>query len=101
MCCTCAAGSAAETLDPAALAAALHAVESGVASGFQLASAAGPLCDEPMWGVAFEVRCLPADAAVNTRPYPSIVSLFICSGHAAAGQLTGGEAPACYAPAAR
>lgn len=43
-----------------ALEAALHAVESGVASGFQLASAAGPLCDEPMWGVAFEVGCPPA-----------------------------------------
>lgn len=36
------------------------AVEAGVSTGFQLATAAGPLCDEPMWGVAFEVR--PADA---------------------------------------
>ena len=34
----------------------LHSIQSGLASGFQLASAAGPLCDEPMWGVAFEVR---------------------------------------------
>lgn len=24
--------------------------------GYQLASAAGPLCDEPMWGIAFEVE---------------------------------------------
>lgn len=32
-----------------------HSVESGVMHGFQLASAAGPLCDEPMWGIAFEV----------------------------------------------
>lgn len=32
------------------------AVEAGVSTGFQLATAAGPLCDEPMWGVAFEVR---------------------------------------------
>ena len=32
-----------------------HSVESGVVHGFQLASAAGPLCDEPMWGIAFEV----------------------------------------------
>jgi ribosome assembly protein 1 len=31
-------------------------VESGVVAGFQLATAAGPLCDEPMWGVAFEVE---------------------------------------------
>lgn len=33
-----------------------HSVESGIASGFQLASAAGPLCDESMWGVIFEVE---------------------------------------------
>ena len=33
-----------------------HSVESGITAGFQLATAAGPLCDEPMWGVAFEVR---------------------------------------------
>lgn len=32
-----------------------QAVESGLLAGFQLATAAGPLCDEPMWGVAFEV----------------------------------------------
>ena len=25
-------------------------------AGFQMATAAGPLCDEPMWGVAFEVE---------------------------------------------
>lgn len=33
-----------------------HSVQSGITAGFQLATAAGPLCDEPMWGVAFEVR---------------------------------------------
>lgn len=44
-----------------ALASMLHAVESGVASGFQLAAAAGPLCDEPMWGVAFEVQLCNAE----------------------------------------
>lgn len=31
-------------------------IESGVSAGFQIASAAGPLCDEPLWGVAYEVR---------------------------------------------
>jgi ribosome assembly protein 1 len=31
-------------------------VESGVTAGFQLASAAGPLCDEALWGVVFEVE---------------------------------------------
>ena len=32
-----------------------YGVEAGVLSGFQLATAAGPLCDEPMWAIAFEV----------------------------------------------
>ncbi|KAK1376288.1 hypothetical protein POM88_032481 [Heracleum sosnowskyi] len=31
-------------------------LESSAMSGFQLASAAGPLCDEPMWGLAFVVE---------------------------------------------
>lgn len=33
-------------------------VESGIAAGFQIATANGPLCAEPMWGVAFEVSSL-------------------------------------------
>jgi ribosome assembly protein 1 len=33
-----------------------HSVQSGISAGFQLATAAGPLCDEPMWGVAFQVE---------------------------------------------
>ena len=37
----------------------LHSIQSGLATGFQLATAAGPLCDEPMWGIAFEVRISP------------------------------------------
>ena len=37
----------------------LHSIQSGLATGFQLATAAGPLCDEPMWGIAFEVRRFP------------------------------------------
>ncbi|KAK9794308.1 hypothetical protein WJX73_002877 [Symbiochloris irregularis] len=32
-----------------------HSIESGVVAGFQLAASAGPLCDEPLWGVAFQV----------------------------------------------
>ena len=36
-----------------------HAVSAGVAAGFQMAAAAGPLCDEPLWGVAFEVWNAP------------------------------------------
>lgn len=31
-------------------------VESGICAGFQLSTAAGPLCMEPMWGIAFEVE---------------------------------------------
>ncbi|KAK4279234.1 hypothetical protein QN277_016966 [Acacia crassicarpa] len=31
-------------------------LESSVISGFQLATAAGPLCDEPMWGLAFVIE---------------------------------------------
>ena len=33
-----------------------YSVESGIMHGYQLATAAGPLCDEPMWGIAFEVE---------------------------------------------
>ena len=43
-----------------------YSVESGMASGFQMAAAAGPLCDEPLWGVAFAVEArlnLPPGAA--------------------------------------
>ena len=42
-------------LGPAATRAADDAA-AGVAAGFQMAAAAGPLCDEPVWGVAFEVQ---------------------------------------------
>ena len=34
-------------------------LESGITAGFQMATANGPLCDEPMWGIAFEVLELP------------------------------------------
>ncbi|XP_052206412.1 uncharacterized protein LOC127810862 isoform X2 [Diospyros lotus] len=33
-----------------------ESLESSVVSGFQLATEAGPLCDEPMWGLAFVVE---------------------------------------------
>jgi len=42
-----------------------HSIESGVASGFELATAAGPLCDEPMWGLSFQIEaCLNINPAV-------------------------------------
>jgi ribosome assembly protein 1 len=34
---------------------ALQQLDNGIRAGFQLATKAGPLCDEPMFGVAFEV----------------------------------------------
>ncbi|KAG8369337.1 hypothetical protein BUALT_Bualt14G0000900 [Buddleja alternifolia] len=33
-----------------------ESLESSVLSGFQLATSAGPLCDEPMWGLAFLIE---------------------------------------------
>jgi hypothetical protein len=53
---------------PPALEAVHSAIHSGVVAGFQLASAAGPLCDEPLWGVAFEleVRVHTATAASSS-----------------------------------
>ncbi|KAL2620565.1 hypothetical protein R1flu_000770 [Riccia fluitans] len=39
-----------------------ESLESSVIAGFQLATAQGPLCEEPMWGLAFTVEVL-----VNTR----------------------------------
>ena len=44
----------------------LHSIQSGLATGFQLATAAGPLCDEPMWGIAFEVRISPLQHWLKT-----------------------------------
>lgn len=40
-----------------------ESLESSVISGFQLATAAGPLCEEPMWGLAFviEARISPLE----------------------------------------
>jgi ribosome assembly protein 1 len=31
-------------------------LESSIVSGFQLATASGPLCEEPMWGLAFSIE---------------------------------------------
>lgn len=31
-------------------------LESSIVAGFQIATASGPLCDEPMWGLAFSVE---------------------------------------------
>ncbi|KMZ67546.1 Elongation factor Tu family protein [Zostera marina] len=43
----------------------VEGLKSSIVSGFQLASSAGPLCDEPMWGMAFllEAYILPEKSA--------------------------------------
>ena len=41
-------------------------VESGVISGFQLATSAGPLCEEAMWGVAFDVQVKISTSLVSS-----------------------------------
>nr|KYP40710.1 Elongation factor 2 [Cajanus cajan] len=51
----------AESTDNSVLIRDAEHLESSVISGFQLATSAGPLCDEPMWGLAFviEARITP------------------------------------------
>lgn len=45
-----------------------HSVESGVVAGFEMATAAGPLCDEPMWGLSFLI-----EARLNLNPAAAVV----------------------------
>lgn len=40
-------------------------LESSVVSGFQLATASGPLCEEPMWGLAFSVEASVSQVCEN------------------------------------
>lgn len=57
-------------------------LESSIVSGFQLATAAGPLCDEPMWGLAFivEVYVSPfmgqADESETSHQQPEQYGIF-------------------------
>ncbi|CAD7704026.1 unnamed protein product [Ostreobium quekettii] len=53
---TCDNSSATEEQLPTISQSVRSSVESGIVGGFLLASAAGPLCDEPMWGVALEIE---------------------------------------------
>jgi ribosome assembly protein 1 len=43
-----------------------HSVEAGVMAGFQMASGAGPLCEEPLWGIVFEVSQPPKQAPAES-----------------------------------
>ncbi|XP_059641161.1 uncharacterized protein LOC132283253 [Cornus florida] len=47
---------AASSLETQALYQEAEGLENSVLSGFQLATAAGPLCEEPMWGLAFAIE---------------------------------------------
>ncbi|KAL6508658.1 hypothetical protein OROGR_023369 [Orobanche gracilis] len=49
-----------------------ESLESSVLSGFQLATSSGPLCDEPMWGLAFMIEAFvfPVDRQ-STEDNPS------------------------------
>ena len=77
-------------LGAAAAAGALSTLRSSIAAGFQLATAAGPLCGEPLWGVAFVVE----EVALTSAAQPAAGA-----GGAAAGGGGGGGA-ACDAAAA-
>ena len=44
-----------------------HSVQAGVVAGFEMATAAGPLCDEPMWGLSFHI-----EARLNLNPTSSV-----------------------------
>lgn len=65
-----------------------------MASGFQLATAAGPLCDESMWGVAFEVslagggRCGWASAIPDCGFPSSLLAPAVDFGLSQAAEMT-------------
>ncbi|GIL84225.1 hypothetical protein Vretifemale_12915, partial [Volvox reticuliferus] len=47
-------------------------VESGVVAGFQIATASGPLCEEPLWGVAFELEVRLVQPQQQQQAGPSL-----------------------------
>ena len=72
-------GAGVEAVEPGRLAL-FRVVESGIVNGFQLATSAGPMCEEPMMGVAFVVTQLTLtqpDAVPSSAssPSPSLTSL--------------------------
>ena len=57
---------------PAGTGAVVAKLANSIRQGFQLATASGPLCGEPMWGIAFVVDALEFDPAlVADMPAPS------------------------------
>uniref|UniRef100_A0A1J3CVT4 Elongation factor-like 1 n=1 Tax=Noccaea caerulescens TaxID=107243 RepID=A0A1J3CVT4_NOCCA len=52
-------------------------LESSIVSGFQLATASGPLCDEPMWGLAFTIEShLAEDSETEKQQQPENFGIF-------------------------
>ncbi|KAH9287433.1 hypothetical protein KI387_031550 [Taxus chinensis] len=49
-----------------------QSLQSSVSSGFQLATAAGPLCDEPMWGLAFLVEAYMSPGRSMSSNYSNL-----------------------------
>ncbi len=63
-------------------------IASGVVSGFMLASASGPLMDEPLWGVAFEIEARVRPPALGALDASEAAG----GGEAAAAGAAGGSA---------
>lgn len=55
-----------------------ESLKSNIVSGFQLATSAGPLCDEPIWGLAFAIE--PYLVLENTETTPQSDQSSILSG---------------------
>lgn len=55
-----------------------ESLESSVVAGFQLATGAGPLCNEPMWGLAFTVKaCIyPLKVPLNVTETETVTENF-------------------------
>jgi ribosome assembly protein 1 len=76
----------------------LSTLRSGILQGFQLASGAGPLCAEPMWGVCFVVEELrfvsaaAAGAAGAASPAPSVEPASTADSPSAAAPCASGAA---------
>ncbi|GAB4824579.1 hypothetical protein Ancab_007452 [Ancistrocladus abbreviatus] len=70
------------SLGAQALYAEAESIESSIVSGFQIATSAGPLCDEPMWGLAFVVEAFISPAATQLsdsetpQPQPEQFGIF-------------------------
>ncbi|KAL6770647.1 EFG13 [Auxenochlorella protothecoides x Auxenochlorella symbiontica] len=69
-------------------------IEAGVLAGFGMATEAGPLCDEPMWGVGFEVEARVVGSGDEASPAPR-------TGEDVYGPLSGQVAAAVRAAARR